>query len=132
VPEVLPQDPPADSQAQDPVVAPPDPKPIEVVMPGERTEPRSGRKWQQDQGDIFGLAGESHPEDQVDHGLEIQRADLPWLNPGDAIISPRRGPCRIKKVEDEAGQVVVKDENGRLVVLEFRELLAEFLFDDGS
>lgn len=105
---------------------------VEVVMPGERVEPVSGRQWQQESDDLFGLAGELHPDDLRDHGLEIQREDLPWLNPGDAIISPRRGPCRIKKVEDEAGQVVVKDENGRLVVLEFRELLAEFLFDDGN
>ncbi len=107
-------------------------EPIDVVMPGERTAPVSGRQWQQDSGDLFGLAGEVHPEDLAGHGLEIRREDLTWLNPGDAIISPRRGPCRIKRVEDEAGQVVAKDENGRMVVLEFHELLAEFHFDDGN
>ncbi|MDA0667518.1 MAG: hypothetical protein O3A95_07640 [Planctomycetota bacterium] len=122
--------------APEPAPAPaPEPAPepmVDVVMPGERVVTSSGRQWEQDSGDLFGLAGEPHPDDLVDHGLEIQEADLPWLNPGDAIISPRRGPCRIKRVEDDAAQVVAKDENGQMVVLEFRELVAEFQFDDGN
>ena len=105
---------------------------VDVVMPGERVEAVSGRQWEQNDGDIFGLAGEVHPDDLGGHGLEIHKEDLPWLNPGDSIISPRRGPCRIKRVEDEAEQVVAKDENGQMVVLEFNELIAEFQFDDGN
>ena len=101
-------------------------------MPGERTEATTGRSWTPDPNDLFSLAGEMHPDDLVDHGLEIRKEDLPWLNPGDAIHSPRRGPCRIKRVEDEAQQVVAKDENGKMLVLDFRELLAEFQFDDGQ
>ena len=111
----------------------PEPKPeVEVVMPGQRTEAPRARTWNQESDDLFGLAGEIHPDDLQDHGLEIRKEDLPWLNPGDAIHSPRRGPCRIKRVEDEAQQVVAKDENGKMLVLDFRELLAEFQFDDGQ
>ena len=118
-----------DSVAPEPA---PEPAPeADVVMPGERVKPSAGRQWEQHPDDLFDLTGESHPEDQLDHGLEIKKADLPWLNPGDAIISPRRGPCRIKRVEDDAAQVVAKDENGQVVVLEFREIIAEFQFDDG-
>ncbi len=105
---------------------------VEVIAPGERLNPASGRTWSQSKDDLFGLAGEVHPDDEADHGLEICTEDLPWLNPGDSIISPRRGPCRIKRVEDEARQVVAKDENNQLIVLSFRELLAEFQFDDGN
>ena len=101
-------------------------------MPGQRVPAPQGRQWEQDSNDLFDIAGEIHPDDMADHGLEICKEDLPWLNPGDAIISPRRGPCRIKRVEDDAGQIVAKDENGQMVVIEFQELLAEFQFDDGN
>ncbi|PCJ54004.1 MAG: hypothetical protein COA70_07655 [Planctomycetota bacterium] len=101
-------------------------------MPGQRVEGARGRHWQQDSEDLFSVAGELHPDDLIDHGLEIGKEDLPWLNPGDAIISPRRGPCRIKRVEDDAGQIVAKNENGQMVVIEFEELLSEFQFDDGN
>ena len=105
---------------------------VEVIAPGTRAESAHGRSWSQAPDDLFGLAGEIHPDDQADHGLGITTADLPWLNPGDSIISPRRGPCRIKRVEDEARQVVAKDENKQMIVITFRELLAEFQFDDGN
>lgn len=108
------------------------PSAVEVIAPGERVAAPRGRSWSQAPDDLFGLAGEIHPDDQVDHGLEITTSDLPWLNPGDSIISPRRGPCRIKRVEDEARQVVAKDENKQMIVIAFRELLAEFQFDDGN
>lgn len=104
----------------------------EVLSPGERLHAPSGNRWQQSEDDVFGLAGEVHPEDAEDHGLEVREEDLPWLNPGDGIVSPRRGPCRIKRVEDEARQVVAKDENGQLLVLDFRELVAEFQFRSES
>jgi hypothetical protein len=103
-----------------------------LFAPGERINKARGRTWTQSPDDLFGLAGELHPDDLEDHGLEIGVADLPWLNPGDAIISPRRGPCRIKRVEDDARQVVAKDENKQMLVLSFDELLAEFQFDDGN
>lgn len=105
---------------------------VEVFAPGERINKAKGRTWTQSSNDLFGLAGEIHPDDLEDHGLEIGVTDLPWLNPGDAIISPRRGPCRIKRVEDDARQVVAKDENKQMLVLSFDELLAEFQFDDGN
>jgi hypothetical protein len=105
---------------------------VEVIAPGERIFKTSGRTWSHSADDLFGLGGELHPDDQKDHGLEICSADLPWLNPGDSIISPRRGPCRIKRVEDEARQIVAKDENQQMIVITFRELLAEFQFDDGN
>jgi hypothetical protein len=105
---------------------------VEVIQPGTRVAPAQGRTWSQAPDDLFGLAGEIHPDDQAGHGLELTTADLPWLNPGDSVISPRRGPCRIKRVEDEARQVVAKDENKQMIVITFRELLAEFQFDDGN
>jgi hypothetical protein len=98
------------------------------VQPAREETP--GRRWQQRDDDIFGLAGEFHPDDEVGHGLEIRTQDLPWLNPGDAIISPRRGPCRIKKVDDEQLQVLVRDESKNMLMIVFDELLAEFEFDD--
>jgi hypothetical protein len=129
-PEVPVATPPSATVASPP---PADPQPeVEVIAPGERLDQPSGRSWSQAPDDLFGLAGEVHPDDLLDHGLEIRAEDLPWLNPGDSIISPRRGPCRIKRVEDEARQVVAKDENGQLIALAFRELLAEFQFDDGN
>lgn len=110
-----------------------DPSPVvEVIAPGERILKTAGRTWSHSADDLFGLGGEIHPDDQSDHGLEICSADLAWLNPGDSIISPRRGPCRIKRVEDEARQIVAKDENQQMIVITFRELLAEFQFDDGN
>jgi hypothetical protein len=117
---------------QDPAPTDSASRPVEVIAPGMRVASPRGRSWSQAPDDLFGLAGEVHPDDQIDHGLEITAADLPWLNPGDSIISPRRGPCRIKRVEDEARQVVAKDENKQMIVITFRELLAEFTFDDGN
>ncbi|MDP7062839.1 MAG: hypothetical protein QF489_07905 [Planctomycetota bacterium] len=108
------------------------PPAVEVFGPGERVHKAKGRTWSQAPDDLFGLAGEVHPDDLEDHSLEISVKDLPWLNPGDAIISPRRGPCRIKRVEDDARQVVAKDEHQQMLVLAFDELLAEFQFDDGN
>ncbi|MCP4861352.1 MAG: hypothetical protein GY902_08910 [Planctomycetes bacterium] len=127
---------PAPAAEPEPVVEP-EPEaviepPVEVFAPGERINKAKGRTWSQSPDDLFGLAGEIHPDDQEDHGLEIGVSDLPWLNPGDAIISPRRGPCRIKRVEDDARQVLAKDENKQMLVLSFDELLAEFQFDDGN
>ncbi|MBC8371562.1 MAG: hypothetical protein H8E25_16280 [Planctomycetes bacterium] len=101
----------------------------EFVTPQPR-QAATGRKWQQHDGDIFGLAGEAHPDDQIDHGLEIRNEDLPWLNPGDSVISPRRGQCRIKKVDDDERQVLVRDERKNMLMISFHELLAEFEFDD--
>jgi hypothetical protein len=98
------------------------------VPPTRKTD--SGRRWQQSEDDIFGLAGESHPDDNADHGLGIREEDLPWLNPGDFVISPRRGPCRIKKVNDDDRQVLARDENKGMLMISFDELLAEFEFDD--
>ena len=104
---------------------------IEVKLSAQPSrEDAPGRRWQQSDADIFGLAGEFHPDDEVGHGLEIRTQDLPWLNPGDAIISPRRGPCRIKKVDDEQRQVLVRDESKNMLMIVFDELLAEFEFDD--
>ena len=104
---------------------------IEVKLSAQPArEEAPGRRWQQSDADIFGLAGEFHPDDEVGHGLEIRTQDLPWLNPGDAIISPRRGPCRIKKVDDEQRQVLVRDESKNMLMIVFDELLAEFEFDD--
>jgi len=100
------------------------------VQPAREETP--GRRWQQSDEDIFGLAGEFHPDDEAGHGLEIRTQDLPWLNPGDAIISPRRGPCRIKKVDDEHRQVLVRDESKNMLMIVFDELLAEFEFDDDA
>ena len=103
----------------------------EVASPAQPArEETPGRRWQQSDEDIFGLAGELHPDDEAGHGLEIRAQDLPWLNPGDAIISPRRGPCRIKKVDDEHSQVLVRDESKNMLMIVFDELLAEFEFDD--
>jgi hypothetical protein len=93
-------------------------------------EETPGRRWQQRDDDMFGLAGEFHPDDEAGHGLEIRTQDLPWLNPGDSIVSPRRGPCRIKKVDDEQRQVLVRDESKNMLMIVFDELLAEFEFDD--
>ena len=104
---------------------------VELSTPSARTE-APGRRWQQSDDDIFGLAGEFHPDDEVGHGLEIRTQDLPWLNPGDSIISPRRGPCRIKKVDDEQRQVLVRDESKNMLMIVFDELLAEFEFDDDA
>lgn len=104
---------------------------VELSTPSARTE-TPGRRWQQSDDDIFGLAGEFHPDDEVGHGLEIRTQDLPWLNPGDSIISPRRGPCRIKKVDDEQRQVLVRDESKNMLMIVFDELLAEFEFDDDA
>ena len=104
---------------------------VELSTPSARTE-APGRRWQQSDDDIFGLAGEFHPDDEVGHGLEIRSQDLPWLNPGDSIISPRRGPCRIKKVDDEQRQVLVRDESKNMLMIVFDELLAEFEFDDDA
>ena len=104
---------------------------VELSTPSARTE-TPGRRWQQSDDDIFGLAGEFHPDDEVGHGLEIRSQDLPWLNPGDSIISPRRGPCRIKKVDDEQRQVLVRDESKNMLMIVFDELLAEFEFDDDA
>jgi hypothetical protein len=104
---------------------------IEVELSTQPTrEETPGRRWQQSGDDIFGLAGEFHPDDEAGHGLEIRTQDLPWLNPGDAIISPRRGPCRIKKVDDDQHQVLVRDESKNMLMIVFDELLAEFEFDD--
>jgi hypothetical protein len=104
---------------------------IEVELSAQPArEETPGRRWQQSDDDIFGLAGELHPDDEVGHGLEIRTQDLPWLNPGDAIISPRRGPCRIKKVDDDQRQVLVRDESKNMLMIVFDELLAEFEFDD--
>ncbi len=104
---------------------------VELSTPSVRAE-TPGRRWQQNDDDIFGLAGEFHPDDEVGHGLEIRTQDLPWLNPGDSIISPRRGPCRIKKVDDEQRQVLVRDESKNMLMIVFDELLAEFEFDDDA
>ena len=104
---------------------------VELSTPSARAE-APGRRWQQSDDDIFGLAGEFHPDDEVGHGLEIRSQDLPWLNPGDSIISPRRGPCRIKKVDDEQRQVLVRDESKNMLMIVFDELLAEFEFDDDA
>ena len=104
---------------------------VELSTPSARPE-APGRRWQQSDDDIFGLAGEFHPDDEVGHGLEIRTQDLPWLNPGDSIISPRRGPCRIKKVDDEQRQVLVRDESKNMLMIVFDELLAEFEFDDDA
>ena len=104
---------------------------VELSTPSARAE-TPGRRWQQSDDDIFGLAGEFHPDDEVGHGLEIRTQDLPWLNPGDSIISPRRGPCRIKKVDDEQRQVLVRDESKNMLMIVFDELLAEFEFDDDA
>ena len=104
---------------------------VELSTPSARAE-TPGRRWQQSDDDIFGLAGEFHPDDEVGHGLEIRSQDLPWLNPGDSIISPRRGPCRIKKVDDEQRQVLVRDESKNMLMIVFDELLAEFEFDDDA
>jgi hypothetical protein len=93
-------------------------------------EETPGRRWQQSDDDMFGLAGEFHPDDEAGHGLEIRTQDLPWLNPGDSIVSPRRGPCRIKKVDDEQRQVLVRDESKNMLMIVFDELLEEFEFDD--
>jgi hypothetical protein len=95
-------------------------------------EETPGRRWQQSDDDMFGLAGEFHPDDEAGHGLEIRTQDLPWLNPGDSIVSPRRGPCRIKKVDDEQRQVLVRDESKNMLMIVFDELLAEFEFDDDA
>jgi hypothetical protein len=103
---------------------------VSSVQPAREETP--GRRWQQSDEDIFGLAGEFHPDDEAGHGLEIRTQDLPWLNPGDAIISPRRGPCRIKKVDDEHRQVLVRDESKSMLMIVFDELLAEFEFDDDA
>jgi hypothetical protein len=102
---------------------------VEFYEPPAR-QSSSGRKWRQQEDDLFGLAGEAHSDDSLDHGLEIRAEDLPWLNPGDAVVSPRRGPCRIKKVDDDERQLLVRDENKEMLMITFKELLAEFEFDD--
>lgn len=123
---------------QEEVVAPSVESPQDIVLEVEEEDlevyedPRmqEGRFWEQSEDDVFGLAGEPHPEDAKGHDLKIGVEDLPWLNPGDAVFSPRRGPCRIKKVEDDARQILVKNEDGTLLMIGFPEVLAEFEFDD--
>ncbi|MDP6963459.1 MAG: hypothetical protein QGF46_04760 [Planctomycetota bacterium] len=105
------------------------PPPIEEDVQAPR-KVSPGRKWRQREDDLFGLAGEVDKTDITDQGLDIRHEDLPWLNPGDAIISPRRGPCRIKRVDDEQRQVLVHDENRSSLLISFDEVLAEFEFDD--
>ncbi|HIA38778.1 MAG TPA: hypothetical protein EYN86_04650 [Planctomycetes bacterium] len=121
--------PPDDSIDDDVEVKTTDNVEVEFVPPPTRQQSQ-GRKWQQRDDDIFGLAGEAHPDDKLDHGLELGPEDLPWLNPGDTLISPRRGPCRVKKVDDEQRQLLVHDESKNMLMISFDELLAEFEFDD--
>ena len=103
----------------------------EVLAPDEHLARRStGRRWRLGPDDVFGLVGAVHPEDLLDDGLEVREEDVPWLNPGDRIHSPRRGSCRILAVDEGRRIVLVRDENGQELRIQFRELFTEFEFDD--
>ena len=65
-----------------------------------------------------------------DEDRRVRPEDLPWLNPGDLLRSERRGRLRIKRVEDEARQVLARDDDGELLALGFDELVGEFSFED--
>ena len=117
----------ADADAEEPLRHP---RP-EVLAPDEHLARRStGRRWRLGPDDVFGLVGAVHPEDLLDDGLEVREEDVPWLNPGDRIHSPRRGSCRILAVDEGRRIVLVRDENGQELRIQFRELFTEFEFDD--
>jgi hypothetical protein len=65
-----------------------------------------------------------------DDDRRVRPEDLAWLNPGDLLHSERRGRLRIKRVEDEARQVLARDDDGELLALGFDELVGEFSFED--
>ncbi len=104
---------------------------VQVLPPGTRWKRKEdGRRWRLGPADVFGLVGPVHPADVWDEGLEIEPEDLPWLNPGDRILSDRRGPCRILQVLDGGAQVLVRTARGRTLLLQAKELCEEFSFDD--
>ncbi len=102
----------------------------EVIAPGARLAAPRSRQFRARPDDLFALFGPQHPEDLLDPGLEVRVEDIPWLNPGDRLYSPRRGSCRVLRAEDERGRVVLRDDRGREVAVPHAELTAEFCFDE--
>jgi len=103
------------------------------VLPPEKTLPASEEPLSAPGGpvgDLFALSGPLHPDDLRGEALPIQWQDLEWLNPGDPIRSPRRGPCRVLKVEKGSRSVLVKDARGRRLRILAEELIREFRFDE--
>lgn len=112
--------------------APPRPESLpEVLAPGARLVPARGATLRPRSDDVFGLWGDSHPDDLAGDSPELREEDLPWLCPGDRLYSPRHGRCRLLAVPDGAGRWRLRDEQGREATVSSAELTAEFSFDDG-
>lgn len=101
-----------------------------VEEPPPRAAPSSAREAPMPSagatGGLFDAAGEMLD----DHDRRVRVEDLAWLNPGDLLYSPRRGSVRVKRVEEEARQAVVRDAEGRMLVVGFDELAKEYAFED--
>jgi len=69
-------------------------------------------------------------EDLLDAGVEVRPADLPGLDRGDRVQSPRRGSCSILDPAAAPGIMLLRDERGREIQISHAELTAEFSFDD--
>lgn len=68
----------------------------------------------------------------LDTGVEVRPADLPGLDPGDRLISPRRGPCVVAALNPGPGRILLRDARGSLIEVSHAELTGEFSFDDAE
>lgn len=106
---------------------------VEILPPSsapkDRINPR--RRWHHEKGDVFTVAGPIHPTDMEDQGLDVRVEDLEWLNPGDRLISDRRGRCVIESVQQFGRRILLSDTKDQQHWVTADELVREFYFDDG-
>lgn len=69
-------------------------------------------------------------QDVLDAGVDVRPADLPGLDRGDRLHSPRRGSCVVLQPAAGPDWMLLRDERGREIQVSHAELTAEFSFDD--
>jgi hypothetical protein len=68
----------------------------------------------------------------LDTSVDVRPADLPGLNPGDRLHSPRRGRCTVLRPFAAPGLTFLRDARGQEFPVAHAELTAEFSFDDAE
>lgn len=70
--------------------------------------------------------------DLLDTSVNVRPADLPGLNPGDRLHSPRRGRCTVLRPYAGPALSLLRDARGQELPVAHAELTAEFSFDDAA